>query len=126
MSTGVRSRPSGGGGCIIRAPFLDRIRSAYDEQPDLPTLLMSPAFSEVMKQPQDAWRSAVATAVTTGVPTPGFSAALAYYDGLRRERLPAALIQGLRDYFAAGAYRRVDREGFFHTDWPGDRRERAV
>ena len=114
------------GGCIIRAPFLDRIRAAYDEQPRLPTLLVSPAFSEVVNSAQDAWRRVVATAVMIGVPTPGFSAALAYYDGLRRERLPAALIQGLRDYFAAGAYRRVDREGFFHIDWSGDRGEHAV
>jgi 6-phosphogluconate dehydrogenase len=113
-------------GCIIKAPFLEKIRAAYDEQPDLPTLLVAPAFSEVIIGAQDAWRRVVATAVTIGVPAPCFSSALAYYDGLRRERLPAALIQGLRDYFAAGSYRRVDREGFFHTDWPGDRTERAV
>ena len=105
------------GGCIIKAPFLDKIRAAYDEQPDLPTLLIAPTFNEVVNDAQNAWRRVVATAVTIGVPVPGFSSALAYYDGLRRERLPAALIQGLRDYFAAGTYRRVDREGFFHTDW---------
>src|ERR1035437_2290934 len=107
------------GGCIIRAPFLDKIRAAYDEQPDLPTLLVAPAFSEVVNGAQDAWRRMLTTAITIGVPAPGFSSALAYYDGLRRERLPAALIQGLRDYFGAGTYRRVDREGFFHTDWSG-------
>jgi 6-phosphogluconate dehydrogenase len=114
------------GGCIIKAPFLDKVRAAYDEQPGLPTLLVAPAFSEVVNGAQGAWRRVVATAVTIGVPVPGLSSALAYYDGLRRERLPAALIQGLRDYFAAGAYRRVDREGFFHTDWPGDRAENTV
>lgn len=111
------------GGCIIKAPFLDKIRAAYDEQPDLPTLMVAPAFSEVVNGAQDAWRRMLTTAVTIGVPAPGFSSALAYYDGLRRERLPAALIQGLRDYFGAGTYRRVDREGFFHTDWLGDRTE---
>lgn len=114
------------GGCIIRAPFLDKIRAAYDDQPDLPTLLVAPAFSAAVNDAQDAWRRVVATAATIGVPTPGFSSALAYYDGLRRDRLAAALIQGLRDYFAAGTYRRVDREGFFHIDWPGDRTECAV
>ena len=66
---------------------------------------------------QDAWRDVVATAVTSGIPVPGFSAALAYYDALRAERLPAALVQGLRDYFGAHTYERVDRPGSFHTDW---------
>jgi 6-phosphogluconate dehydrogenase len=67
----------------------------------------------------------VAVAAAAGVPAPGFAAALAYYDGLRAERLPAALIQGLRDLFGAHTYRRVDREGTFHLDWSGDRIERA-
>lgn len=114
------------GGCVIRAPFLDQIRAVYDERPDLPSLLIAPAFAKVINGAQGAWRRVVATAVTIGVPVPGFSAALAYYDGLRRERLPAALIQGLRDNFAAGAYRRADREGLFHTDWSGNRTERLV
>ena len=114
------------GGCIIKAPFLDQVRAAYAGQPELPTLLVAPAFSELLHSAQDAWRRVVATAVTIGVPMPGFASALSYYDGLRRERLPAALIQGLRDRFAAGSYRRVDRDGFFHTDWSGDRGEYAV
>ncbi|GAA0951342.1 NADP-dependent phosphogluconate dehydrogenase [Nonomuraea longicatena] len=111
------------GGCIIRARFLDRIRAAYDADPDLPTLLAAPDFAEALNAAQDAWRRVVTTAVEIGVPTPGFSSALAYYDGLRRERLPAALVQGLRDYFGAHTYHRVDREGSFHTDWSGDRTE---
>ncbi|SFF26805.1 6-phosphogluconate dehydrogenase (decarboxylating) [Actinacidiphila alni] len=111
------------GGCIIRAAFLDRIRSAYDSRPDLPSLLSDKQFSDEIGAAQDDWRSVVATAVEHGVPTPGFSAALAYYDALRAERLPAALTQGQRDYFGAHTYRRTDREGSFHTLWGGDRSE---
>ncbi|MFI6901511.1 NADP-dependent phosphogluconate dehydrogenase [Nonomuraea sp. NPDC050394] len=114
------------GGCIIRARFLNRIRAAYDADPDLATLLAAPEFAAVVNAAQDAWRRVVTTAVRIGVPTPGFSSALAYYDGLRRDRLPAALVQGLRDYFGAHTYHRVDREGTFHTDWSGDREERAT
>ncbi|WP_101789702.1 NADP-dependent phosphogluconate dehydrogenase [Nonomuraea indica] len=114
------------GGCIIRAKFLDRIRAAYDADPALPTLLADPTFAAALDVAQDAWRRVVTTAVRIGVPTPGFSSALAYYDGLRRDRLPAALVQGLRDYFGAHTYHRVDREGAFHTDWSGDRAERPV
>ncbi|MBB6352243.1 NADP-dependent phosphogluconate dehydrogenase [Nonomuraea muscovyensis] len=114
------------GGCIIRAKFLDRIRAAYDADPALPTLLADPTFAAAVNVAQDAWRRVVTTAVQIGVPTPGFSSALAYYDGLRRDRLPAALVQGLRDYFGAHTYQRVDREGAFHTDWSGDRAERPA
>jgi 6-phosphogluconate dehydrogenase len=111
------------GGCIIRARFLDRIRAAYDARPDLPTLLVDPSFAGTLADAQDSWRRVVSTAATIGVPTPGFSSALAYYDGLRRDRLPAALVQGLRDYFGAHTYRRTDRDGVFHTDWSADRTE---
>ncbi|MBX6386965.1 MAG: NADP-dependent phosphogluconate dehydrogenase, partial [Microbispora sp.] len=114
------------GGCIIRARFLDRIKAAYDADPNLPTLLVDPAFARALEEAQESWRRVVATAATIGVPTPGFSSALAYYDGLRRDRLPAALLQGLRDFFGAHTYRRIDREGSFHTDWPGDRTERPA
>ncbi|MDA0638566.1 NADP-dependent phosphogluconate dehydrogenase [Nonomuraea sp. MCN248] len=114
------------GGCIIRAKFLDRIRAAYDADPNLPTLLVDPTFAAALGVAQESWRRVVTTAVRIGVPTPGFSSALAYYDGLRRDRLPAALVQGLRDYFGAHTYLRVDREGAFHTDWPGDRAERPA
>ncbi|GAB3900232.1 NADP-dependent phosphogluconate dehydrogenase [Microbispora bryophytorum subsp. camponoti] len=114
------------GGCIIRARFLDRIRAAYDADPNLPTLLVDPTFAQALEEAQESWRRVVATAATIGVPTPGFSSALAYYDGLRRDRLPAALLQGLRDFFGAHTYRRVDREGSFHTDWSADRAERSA
>jgi 6-phosphogluconate dehydrogenase len=111
------------GGCIIRARFLDRIREAYDADPDLPTLLVAPYFADAVRAGVDAWRRVVASAATAGIPTPAFSSSLAYYDGLRRDRLPAALIQGLRDNFGAHTYRRVDRDGSFHVQWAGDKAE---
>jgi len=111
------------GGCIIRAKFLDRIRAAYAGDPHLPTLLADPDFGSEVAAAQDAWRDVVATAIRAGVPVPGFSAALAYYDALRARRLPAALVQGLRDYFGAHTYRRTDRDGTFHTLWAQDRSE---
>ena len=113
------------GGCIIRAKFLDRIRAAYQANPELPTLLADEEFGKDLTGAQDAWRNVVATAARLGIPVPGFSAALAYYDALRAERLPAALIQGLRDYFGAHTYRRTDRDGVFHTLWAQDRSEEA-
>jgi 6-phosphogluconate dehydrogenase len=114
------------GGCIIRARFLNSLRAAYLTDPVPPTLLADAAFAEPLAQAQDSWRRVVATAAAIGVPTPGFSSALAYYDGLRREHLPAALVQGLRDYFGSHTYARVDRDGTFHTDWSGDREERPA
>jgi 6-phosphogluconate dehydrogenase len=105
------------GGCIIRARFLDRIREAYANDPNLPSLLVDPYFRDAVAQGQDAWRRVVAHAAQVGIPTPAFSSSLAYYDGLRAGRLPAALIQGLRDFFGAHTYRRVDKAGTFHTMW---------
>ena len=107
-------------GCIIRARFLGRITEAYAAEPDLTTLLTTPFFADAVKDGVDAWRRVVATAAQGGVPTPAFSSSLAYFDGLRRERLPAALIQALRDNFGAHTYQRVDRPGTFHTAWAGD------
>jgi 6-phosphogluconate dehydrogenase len=111
------------GGCIIRAKFLDRIREAYDRDPDLPSLLVAPYFARAVSVGLQSWRRVVADAATAGVPAPAFASSLAYFDGLRRDRLPAALIQGLRDNFGAHTYRRVDRDGSFHTLWAGDRSE---
>ena len=113
------------GGCIIRAKFLDRIRAAYQANPELPTLLADEEFGKDLAAAQDAWREVIATAVRLGIPVPGFSAALSYYDALRAERLPAALVQGLRDFFGAHTYRRTDRNGVFHTLWAQDRSEVA-
>ncbi|PSK93788.1 6-phosphogluconate dehydrogenase (decarboxylating) [Murinocardiopsis flavida] len=111
------------GGCIIRAAFLDRIRAAYAKDPGLATLLADAEFAREIGAAQQAWREVVATAARLGIAAPGFSAALAYYDALRAERLPAALTQAQRDYFGAHTYRRTDRPGVFHTAWGQDRAE---
>ncbi len=113
------------GGCIIRARFLDRIREAYDANPALPSLLVAPYFADAVRAGVDSWRRVVSSAALAGIPTPAFSSSLAYYDGLRRDHLPAALIQGLRDNFGAHTYRRVDREGSFHTEWAGSTRSES-
>jgi 6-phosphogluconate dehydrogenase len=111
------------GGCIIRARFLNRITEAYDRDPGLPLLLSDAYFTEAVGNGLAAWRRVVAQAAAAGIPTPAFSSSLAYYDGVRAERLPAALIQAQRDYFGAHTYRRTDRDGSFHTQWSGDRSE---
>jgi 6-phosphogluconate dehydrogenase len=111
------------GGCIIRARFLNRIREAYQDDADLPSLLVAPYFASAVSDGVDSWRRVVSAAALAGIPTPAFSSSLAYYDGLRRDRLPAALIQGLRDNFGAHTYKRVDREGSFHVEWAGDKLE---
>ena len=105
------------GGCIIRARFLDRIKEAYDENPQLNNLLMAPYFRDAVAKGQEGWRRVISEAVRMGVPVPAFSSALAYYDGYRRERLPANLIQAQRDLFGAHTYERVDKPGKFHSQW---------
>ncbi|GAB2479089.1 NADP-dependent phosphogluconate dehydrogenase [Promicromonospora xylanilytica] len=111
------------GGCIIRARFLNRITEAYERDQDLPLLLADQYFTDAVASGLPAWRRIVAGAAQNGVPTPAFSSSLAYYDGVRAERLPAALVQAQRDFFGAHTYKRVDREGTFHTEWSGDRTE---
>jgi 6-phosphogluconate dehydrogenase len=110
-------------GCIIRAKFLEYIRAAYDKSPDLASLLVDDYFLDAVGGAQDAWRRVVATAAQQGIPAPGFASSLAYYDGLRAKRLPAALIQGQRDFFGAHTYQRVDKDGKFHTLWATDDRK---
>jgi len=110
-------------GCIIRARFLNRIADAYADDPSLVALAVAPYFRDAIAGGQSAWRRVVATAARAGIPAPAFSSSLAYYDGLRADRLPAALVQGQRDFFGAHTYKRVDRSGVFHTLWSGDRSE---
>jgi 6-phosphogluconate dehydrogenase len=110
------------GGCIIRARFLERIKEAFDKKKDLQNLLLAPYFAEATAKAQDAWRNVIVTAAQLGIWVPAFMAALAYYDGIREERLPANLLQAQRDYFGAHTYQRIDREGTFHTDWIRERR----
>jgi 6-phosphogluconate dehydrogenase len=111
------------GGCIIRAQFLNRISDAYDETPDLPVLMTAPYFAEALARGQAAWRRVVVAAATAGIPAPAFSSSLSYYDGIRADRLPAALVQAQRDFFGAHTYKRIDKPGTFHTLWSGDRSE---
>ncbi|TLK56359.1 NADP-dependent phosphogluconate dehydrogenase [Glutamicibacter sp. V16R2B1] len=110
-------------GCIIRAALLKDIMAAYKGETSPANLLFTPAFTEAIGKAVPAWRRVVAVAAQLGIPAPVFSSSLAYYDGLRRDRLPAALTQGLRDFFGAHTYRRTDKEGTFHTLWSGDRTE---
>jgi 6-phosphogluconate dehydrogenase len=105
------------GGCIIRAQFLERIAEAYRAHPDLENLMLAPYFADALAKAQTAWRHAIATAATIGVPVPGCMAAMAYYDGYRQERLPANLLQAQRDYFGAHTSERTDKPGTFHTEW---------
>ena len=105
------------GGCIIRAKFLDRIKEAYEEAPELASLMLAPFFEKALADAQPAWRRVIKIAVDQGIPIPAFASSLAYYDGYRRARGPANLIQGLRDYFGAHTYHRTDREGAYHTRW---------
>jgi 6-phosphogluconate dehydrogenase len=107
------------GGCIIRSRFLEDIKKAFDKNPDLENLLLDDFFKDAIDKAQPSWRRVVATAVELGLPVPGFAAALSYYDGYRRERLPANLLQAQRDYFGAHTYERIDRPRGekFHTDW---------
>jgi 6-phosphogluconate dehydrogenase len=105
------------GGCIIRAVFLDRIKEAFDKNPKLENLLLDAYFANAIAKAQEAWRHVVSTAAHLGIPTPAFSTALAYYDGYRRDRLPANLLQAQRDYFGAHTFERVDKSGVFHEEW---------
>ncbi|MGO1545424.1 MAG: NADP-dependent phosphogluconate dehydrogenase [Gulosibacter sp.] len=110
-------------GCIIRARFLNRIAEAYDRDASLQSLIADPYFAAEVADGGAAWRRVVATAAYAGVPAPAFSATLSYYDSLASDRLPAALVQGQRDFFGAHTYGRVDRPGAFHTNWSADRNE---
>jgi len=109
------------GGCIIRSVFLGKIKEAFDRNPKLSNLLVDPYFAAEIEQAQAGWRRAVMSGIAGGIPLPAMSAALAYYDGYRSDRLPANLLQAQRDYFGAHTYERVDRPRgqFFHTNWTG-------
>jgi 6-phosphogluconate dehydrogenase len=109
------------GGCIIRSVFLGNIKAAFDKNPDLTNLLLDDFFSSALNKYQASWRKGLVHAIESGVPTPAFSTALAFYDGYRTARLPANLLQAQRDFFGAHTYERVDkpRGEFFHTNWTG-------
>jgi 6-phosphogluconate dehydrogenase len=109
------------GGCIIRSAFLGKIKEAFDANPSLENLLLSPYFAKKIVSAQAGWRRVVAKAVKAGIPVPAMSSALAFYDGYRHELLPANLLQAQRDYFGAHTYQRMDkpRGEYFHTNWTG-------
>jgi len=111
------------GGCIIRAQFLNRISDAYGKDENLLSLLFDEYFVNAIETAASSWRRVVASASLAGIPVPAFASSLSYFDGLRAERLPAALVQGQRDFFGAHTYKRVDAEGSFHTLWSGDKSE---
>lgn len=104
-------------GCIIRAQFLNKIKEAYDRNPDLKNLMLDSYFKGILEEAQAGWRRVVSLAVKNGIPVSSFSSALAYFDGYRRANLSANMIQAQRDYFGAHTYQRIDKEGIFHTDW---------
>lgn len=105
------------GGCIIRARFLDKIRDAFSNAPELANLMLDPFFADVLANVQEPWRLVLKTCRDLGIPTPAFNASLDYYDSYRQAVLPANLIQAQRDYFGAHTYERVDKPGTFHTEW---------
>jgi 6-phosphogluconate dehydrogenase len=105
------------GGCIIRAKFLNRIKDAFDRNPELENLMLDPFFTSVLEHSQANWRLAVSAAIQAGIAVPAFAASLSYFDSYRQERLPANLLQAQRDYFGAHTYERVDKPGTFHTEW---------
>ncbi|MGO1459431.1 MAG: NADP-dependent phosphogluconate dehydrogenase [Flaviflexus sp.] len=110
-------------GCIIRAVFLGDITEAYEANPNLPLLMADDKFADKINACVPAWREVVALGVFSGIPLPAFSSSLSYFDGVRADRLPAALIQGQRDFFGSHTYKRIDKEGTYHTEWSGDRSE---
>lgn len=109
------------GGCIIRSAFLGKIKEAFDNNPDIPNLLLDPFFRTKVEKAQAGWRNVISSALVNGIPVPAMSSALCYFDGYRCEKLPANLLQAQRDYFGAHTYERTDRPRgeFFHTNWTG-------
>lgn len=113
-------------GCIIRSRFLNDIKTAFDKTPGLSSLLLDQFFADAVRQAEPGWRNTVVNAVNLGIAVPAMSSALSFYDGYRSAVLPANLLQAQRDYFGAHTYRRVDREGVFHTHWSTDGSEDSV
>ncbi len=97
------------GGCIIRADLLKEIETKYGLKKSFP----------LPKNEFAALRWAVIVASAHGVPIPVLGSALSYIDGLTQKNGPTNLIQGLRDYFGAHTFERIDRSGHFHVQWKG-------
>ena len=110
-------------GCIIRAQFLDRIAEVYAQTDKISMLAVTDYFAEALTNNESAWREVVAKGITAAIPIPAFASALTFFDAVRTHRLPTALVQAQRDFFGSHTYRRIDREGIFHTLWSEDREE---
>ncbi|MXP56157.1 NADP-dependent phosphogluconate dehydrogenase [Pantoea sp. Mhis] len=104
-------------GCIIRAQLLQKITNAYENNINITNLLLTPYFKKVATQYHEALRDIIIYAIQNGIPTPTFSAAISYYDAYRSALLSSNLIQAQRDYFGSHTYKRIDKEGSFHTEW---------
>ena len=108
------------GGCIIRSKFLGNIKEAFDKDPALQNLLLDSFFLKALEEGQPGWRRTISHAIVSGIPTPAFSTALAFFDGYRTAVLPANLLQALRDYFGAHTYEFAASPGQnHHTNWTG-------
>ncbi|HEX6183718.1 MAG TPA: NADP-dependent phosphogluconate dehydrogenase [Pyrinomonadaceae bacterium] len=107
------------GGCIIRARFLGNISDAYRRRADLPNLLLDPDFNAYIQGAQSNWRRAITAALTAGIPVPGMTASIGYFDSYRTADSPLNLTQAQRDFFGSHTYQRTDRPdaGFVHTEW---------
>lgn len=109
------------GGCIIRAKFLDRIKAAYDRSSKLPSLLLDDEFAKELIAAQESWRQVAVLAIQNGVAIPATAGSLAYYDNFRREVLMSAqMVQAQRDFFGSHTYKRLDKDGVYHTRWSSD------
>lgn len=104
-------------GCIIRADFLHKIAESYSDDNNISNLLLTPYFSKIANKYEGSLRKIVICAIKYGISIPTFSSAISYYDGYRSLHLPANLIQAQRDYFGSHTYQRIDKSGYFHSDW---------
>ena len=88
-------------GCIIRAELLDDISQTFEEQKGLENILMAPAFVEKIKTTVASARKLAAFGATAGIPLPGLTNSLTYFDAFTSGRLPLNLIQAQRDNFGS-------------------------
>lgn len=106
------------GGCIIRASLLNVLHVAYGAHKSKHAHVFAiPTVAGIMKKHIPKLRSLVSLSAELGFPVPAYSSSLSYFESMTEDRLPANVIQGLRDYFGAHTYERIDKPGTFHTDW---------
>ena len=110
-------------GCIIRSALLGNFAEAFEKDPKLPNLLLDAEIAELLKNREQSVREVIQTAVAAKIPVAGIMSALGYYDAYLSDRMPTNLIQAQRDFFGAHTYKRIDKEGVFHTEWHVDSNE---